>query len=224
MTGIYEHALGSEVDELHPKVRERYSIDSDDNLISIGRGKMDISRGTHVLPALYVMPARNLLFPEAGDNVPFTLKTIGFREESGYEVLATIREFDFDQTHRRYDSLTVWDADNERLLDFLGTGGNLVAELNPRVEGGILIVESNRQWFRFDDQYVRLPESLAVSVKIRDRYDEVDDQFYVNAVIENALAGHVFSYRGMFTHETDEIESVPSDMQTTTEIYALPPK
>ena len=69
-------------EELH-EIRERYSTDPDDDVISVGRGKMDISRGTHVLPALYAMTTRNLLFPEAGHDVPFTVRTVGFRDNAG---------------------------------------------------------------------------------------------------------------------------------------------
>lgn len=223
MTGVYEHALGAEADELHPKVRNRYSIGPADDTVCIGRGRMDISRGTHVLPALYAMTARNLLFPEAGRDVSFTVKTAGFQDEAGHEVLATIREFTFERKHRRFDSLTVWDADNERLLDFLGTDGLLVSELHPHVEAGTLVVKAGRQWLRLGDQYVPMYGPLAVDVEVRDRYDDADERYHVTAIIENTLAGHVLSYRGTFTQEIDDLETVPSDMRPTSGIETLPP-
>ena len=224
MTGVYEHALGAEADELHPNVRERYSTDPEDDAICVGRGKMDISRGTHVLPALYAMTSRNLLFPEAGHDVPFTVRTVGFRDETGHEVLATIREFRFGSKRRRFDSLTVWDADNDRLLDFLGTGGLLVSELHPHVEAGALVVEAGKQWLRLDDRYVPMRGPLAVDVEVRDRYDDADERYHVTATIENTLAGHVLSYRGAFTQETNYTDAISNDLRPTRRIETLPPE
>lgn len=215
MTGVYERALGEERDELHPNVRERYGIDSADDVVCVGHGQMDISRGTHVLPVLYAMTTQNLLFPESGHDINFTIMTVGFRDETGHEVLATLREFTFEETTRRFDSLTVWDADNERLLDFLGTDGLLVAELHPHVEKGALVVETGRQWLRLGDRYVPVRGPLAVDVEVRDRYNAADDRYHVSAVIENTLAGHVLSYRGAFTQEMDDHDAAPDELRST---------
>ncbi|KTG08412.1 hypothetical protein AUR64_19480 [Haloprofundus marisrubri] len=224
MTGVYERALGDDADDLHPKVHERYALDVDDSVVCVGRGEMDISRGTHVLPALYAMRSRNLLFPEAGRDIPFTVTTVGFRDDAGHEALATIREFRFGPKRRRFDSLTVWDDENERLLDFLGTGGLVASELHPSVEAGALVVEGGRQWLRRDDRYVSLPGPLAASVEVRDRYDEVDEKYHVDAVVENPLAGHILSYRGAFTQETETLETVPDGMRPTRGLDVLPPR
>ncbi|RJT01165.1 DUF4166 domain-containing protein [Halococcus sp. IIIV-5B] len=222
MTGVYEHALGAAADDLHPKVRERYAVDADDDTIGLGRGRMDITRGTHVLPALYPMTALNLLFPEAGHDVPFTVRTAGFRE-GGHEALATIREFEFEGKRRRFDSLTVWDSERERLFDFLGTGGHLVSELQPRVEAGVLVVESGAQWLRMGGRYRRIPDPLAASVEVRDRYDETGERYHVDATIENPLAGHILSYRGTFTQESEPTSTVPDDLRPTSGLDRLPP-
>ncbi|MFD1513313.1 DUF4166 domain-containing protein [Halomarina rubra] len=224
MTGVYERALGDAASDLHPEVYERYDLSSEDDRVCVGRGRMHISRGTHVLPALVAMPRLNLLFPEAGRDVPFSVRTAGFRDEAGHEVLATVREFEFGETRRRFDSLTLWDANADRLLDFLGTGGHLVTELHPRVEAGALVVESGRQWGRLAGRYVELPGPLAASVEVQDRYDDADERFHVHAVVENALAGHVLSYRGAFTEEVDARESVPHDLRPTAGVGRVPPR
>ncbi|WP_224268882.1 DUF4166 domain-containing protein [Haloprofundus salinisoli] len=224
MTGVYERALGDEANDLHPKLRERYTLDADDGALCVGRGEMDISRGTHVLPALYAMASQDLLFPEGGHGVPFTVKTVGFRDDAGDEALATVREFSFGRRRRRFDSLTVWDEDNERLLDFLGTDGLLVSELLPSVEAGALVVGSGRQWVRRDERYVRLPGLLAANVEVRDRYDDADERYHVDAVVENVLAGHVLSYRGSFTQEMETLDAVSDDFRPTHRLDALPPR
>jgi len=240
VTGVYEYALGDEADELHPKVRERYGLGPDEEYATVGRGLMDITRGTLALPVLYAMPVRNLLFPESGADVPFSVTTVGFRDPMGYEALTTRREFEFDGKVRKYDSLTVWDAgrtsssepsvadapddaDRGRLLDFLGTGGHVVSELHPRVEDGALVVEGGKQWTRVGDRYLPTPGPLAVDVTVRDRYDESDECFYVTATVESSLAGHVLGYEGSFTHEQRAMETVPPDLRPTTGIDPLPP-
>ncbi|MFC7142178.1 DUF4166 domain-containing protein [Halosimplex aquaticum] len=223
MTGVYEYALGDEADDLHPKVRDRYGLGPEDAYATVGRGVMDITRGTLALPVLYAMPLRNLLFPESGTEIPFSVTTAGFRDPAGYEALTTRREFDFDGRVRRFDSLTVWDAERERLFDFLGTGGHVVSELHPRVEDGALVVEGGKQWTRVGGRYLPTPGPLAVDVTVRDRYDEGDECFYVTATVESGLAGHVLGYRGSFTQEQREMEVVPDDLKPTTGIDPLPP-
>jgi hypothetical protein len=223
MTGVYERALGEATDELHPKVRSRYAVAADELYRCVGQGRMDISRGTHVLPALYLMTGQNMLFPEAGHDIPFTVTTIGYETEAGYEVLTTSREFEFPRRRRRFDSLTLWDAANGRLLDFLGTEGRIVSELHPTVEAGALVVEAGRQWLRTESRYIPLLGPLAVDVEVRDRYDETDDQYHVTATVENTLAGHIMSYRGGFTQEQIPVDSVPPTLRLVDGLSNLPP-
>jgi hypothetical protein len=170
------------------------------------------------------MTSRNLLFPEGGKRVPFTVQTVGYRTEAGYEALTTRREFAFARRRRRFDSLTVWDHENDRLLDFLGTGGLVVSELHPRVEAGALVVEGGRQWLRSGEDYVRLPGPLAASVEVRDRFDEADERYHVLATVENPLAGHILSYRGTFTQESRKLDTVPDDLRPTRNLTTLPPR
>lgn len=222
MTGVYERALGDAADDLHPEVRDRYGIGPDDAVAVVGRGQMDITRGALALPALYAMTTRDMLFPERGEAVPFTVTTVGYRDEAGREALTTSRQFRFDGTRREFVSLTVWDAEHGRLLDFLGRGGLLASELHPRVENGALVVEGGRQWLHVGGRYLPVPGPLGASVVVRDRYDEADERFEVTATIESALAGHILGYRGTFTQEREPMERVGSDLRPT-RVGSLPP-
>jgi len=223
VTGVYEYALGEAAEDLHPNVRERYALGPDDAFATVGRGLMDITRGAIALPVLAVMPVRNLLFPESGEDVPLSVTTVGWRDPAGYEALTTRREFDFDGKVRQFDSTTVWDAERERLFDFLGTGGMVVSELHPRVEDGVLVVEGGKQWARVGGRYLPTPGPLGVDVTVRDRYDERDKQFHVTATVESGLLGHILGYRGSFTQERRELERVPDDLKPVTGIDPLPP-
>jgi hypothetical protein len=221
MTGVYERALGDAAADLHPKVRERYAIGPGDG-VTVGRGEMDILRGTHVLPALYAMTSRDMLFPEAGHDVPFTVTTVGY-DLDGHEAMTTRREFHFESRTRRFDTVTVWDDAGDRLLDFLGRGGPVATELHPRVEDGALVVEAGRQWLHLGDRYVELPGPLVADVEVRDRYDEAGERYHVLATVENPLAGHVLSYRGTFTQELTGREAV-GDLRPLRRLETLPPR
>lgn len=220
MPGVYVRALGDEAEDLHPRVRERYDVGPDEEVVCVGRGRMDVNRAAFALPVLYAMTRRNLLFPESGEDVPFTVTTVGYRTPTGHEALTTRREFEFPGKRRRFDSVTVWD--DGRLLDVLGTGGRLVSELHPRVEDGALVVEGGRQWALVGGRYVRLPGLLGADVEVRDRYDEADERYEVTGVVWSPLAGRIFRYEGTFTQEFHE-EAPPGDLRPQNRFSTLPP-
>ena len=220
MTGVYERALGEAADDLHPKVRERYAIGPGDGAV-VGRGEMDIDNGTLALPALYAMPARDLLFPETGTDVPFTVTTVAYRLDD-YDAMTTRREFDFGDARRRFDSVTVWDHEHDRLLDFLGRGGHVASELRPRVEDGVLVVVGGRQWLRAGSRYVPLPGPLAADVEVRDRYDDADECYHVLGTVRSALAGRILRYQGTFTQTVEAMDPAPDEFKPT-RLRSLPP-
>ena len=224
MTGVYARALGDAVEGLHPKVQERYGTDSGPGVVTVGRGEMDVTSGTLARPALYAMPAQNLLFPETGTDVPFTVTAAEYRTDGGLQVLGMRRSFEFDGTVRRFDSRTLWDADGERLLDYLGSGGHLVSELHPRVEDGALVVEGGRQWLRVGGRYLPLPGPLAADVAVRDHYDEEADRYGVHAELRSALAGEIVTYDGRFTQERHRDRDVPDALRAGYDFTPLPPR
>lgn len=206
MTGVYAAKLGDETDHLHRRVRGRYALASTDEDVCVGRGEMDITRSTLLLPGLYAMPHWNLLFPERGDAVPFTVTTAGV-EVAGREALITQRAFSFESTTRRFDSLTVYDADRDRLFDFLGRGGHIVSELHPRVESGELVIEGGKQWARVAGRYLPLAGPMAATVEVRDNFLDSEDRFRVRAEVTNPLVGEILGYSGTFTQKTDSRET-----------------
>lgn len=217
MTGVYASKLGDETDHLHQRVHDRYALESTDDRVCVGRGKMDITRGTLLLPGLYAMPHWNLLFPERGDAVPFTVTTAGV-EVAGNEALITQRAFDFESTTRRFDSLTVYDDDRDRLFDFLGRGGHIVSELHPRVESGELVIKGGKQWAWVAGRYLPLAGPMAATVEVRDNFLDGEDRFRVRAEVTNPLVGEILGYSGKFTQkiESRDTESLRPSAKPTT--------
>jgi hypothetical protein len=63
---------------------------------------------------------------------------------------------------------------------------------------------------------------MTAGVEVRDRYDEADERYHVIATVENALAGHILSYRGSFTQDTDV--DVTEDLRPLARLPKLPPR
>lgn len=222
MKSVYARALGEAAADLHPKVRERYGTEIEDAVVCVGNGRMDIDHGSLALPALYTMTTQNILFPETGEGVPFTVTSAEYRTDAGHQVLGMRREFTFEGTVRRFDSRTLWDAADQRLLDFLGSSGRLVSELHPRVEDGALIVEGGRQWLRVGRRYLRLPGPLAADVRVRDHYDDDAERYGVHATLQSALTGEILSYDGTFTQELDADREIPAYLRPSVDFETLP--
>ena len=66
MTSIYEQALGSQFQMLHPKIRERFGFDSKDHIASIGEGVMEEIWYAPWVHCLYIGTMRHIMFPNRG--------------------------------------------------------------------------------------------------------------------------------------------------------------
>lgn len=195
---VFRHALGDRFDDLHPTVQDRYGIRPGDDATRVAHGRMRrVDSGSHVRPLLWLSAQLDLLFPETGRDVPFSVYTRAFEDAKGRPGLTISRAFDLGPG-RRFDATFRWDAEHGRLLDFLGRGGHFVSALDVDVLDGGLQVTAGAQWLRTGDRYLRLPDALAASVEVLDRYDEVAERYAVDVTVTNPLAGHVFGYRGWF--------------------------
>ena len=76
MNGVFEQALGSDFQRLHPDLQRRFGISSEAGIACRGRGVMDrIWRGpAFTVPFLHVGAWRNILVPVRGTNVPFMIE------------------------------------------------------------------------------------------------------------------------------------------------------
>ena len=102
MNSIYQRALGPRFAALHPKIQERFGFSSADGLACVGRGVMErVWLGRfYTWPFLLVGTWRNIMFPEAGENVPFTIENYAYQDTYGRPTLTFVRTFQV-RPHRR---------------------------------------------------------------------------------------------------------------------------
>jgi Domain of unknown function (DUF4166) len=122
MTSIYRRALGSDFERLHPQIQRRFGFDSSDGIASVGTGVMDtVWRGRFwTVPFLYSGAWRRIMFPEVGENIPFTIENYAFRDDFGRETVSLIRTFDSTK-RRRFDAYMIYSDERGRIVDYLGS-------------------------------------------------------------------------------------------------------
>ena len=149
MTSIYQRALGSDFANLHPQIQRRFSLTSQTGLAAIGRGTMDrIWHGApYTLPFLYIGTWRSIMFPEHGQNVPFTIQNYAYQDSLGRETVTWVRTFDA-RRQRRFDAYMIYAEDRGRVIDYLGTHQHLAVDIDLSVTpNGGLHLRSGQQRF-----------------------------------------------------------------------------
>src|SRR5438128_12421607 len=126
MTSIYQLALGSDFDRLHPQIQRRFGFNSQDGIASIGSGVMDeLWHGRfYTLPFLYLGTWRRIMFPEQGINVPFTIQNYAYRDRFDRETVTWIRTFQTGRP-RRFDAYMIHSRQRGKIVDYLGTHEHL---------------------------------------------------------------------------------------------------
>ncbi len=206
MTGLFERAVGDDWGTLHPRVRERYALESGEDREAVGVGRMDdLERSTLALPVLWLGTIDDFHFPEGGTDVPFTITTEAFVDDAGNEALFLHRTFETDPPREFVDTLR-WNSARGCITDLFGRRGHVAADLRVRADDGALALSIGTQWLRAGDTYVALPDPLSVDGQLRDWYDDESDRFRVAAEITNPLIGTVFGYTGTFESDFQAID------------------
>lgn len=201
MTGLFEREVGDEWRSLHPRVRNRYGLESGEGREALGVGRMhDLDRHPLAVPALWLGTLDDFLFPERGTDVPFTIVTEPFVDDEGNEALVLRRRFETAPPRTFVDTLR-WNPARGCLTDLFGRHGRVAADLHIEAEDGELVLSIGTQWFRVGGRYLALPSPLAVDGRLRDWFDDEDGRFRVSAAITNPVLGTVFEYEGAFRNE-----------------------
>ena len=209
MTSIFAQALGADFDRLHPMLRRRFGFAAADGIGCVGRGRMtEITRGPWwTRPFLSLGSWRNILFPDSGRDVPFTIENYAYVDGYGRETVTFVRTFEFSPVRRRrFDATMVRDPVRGGIVDYLGTHQHLAVDLEMSVgPAGELRLRSAAQRFYEGPVAFRFPLALSGVAELTEAYDDERGCFTIAVAVTNRRLGHLFGYRGEFTCEWPEV-------------------
>lgn len=202
MTSIYQRALGADFDRLHPEIQARFGFSSADGHGSIGVGVMDEiwRKGGFPRPFLAFGTWRNIMFPETGHDIPFTIENWPYVDRHGRETVTFVRTFELPQGRRRFDATMVYSERRGRVVDYLGTHQHLAADVDLSVDDqGGLHLRTGAQRFYERSLGFSFPMLLSGTGEVHEWYDEQVGRHRIEVVVSNPVFGRLFGYRGSFT-------------------------
>ncbi|WIB42013.1 DUF4166 domain-containing protein [Curtobacterium sp. MCLR17_058] len=203
MTSVFRAALGADFHRLHPMMQRRFDVGLDAAEACIGRGVMtSIRRGPWwTVPFLQIGRLRNILVPDVGDDVPFTIENYPYRDAHGRETVTFVRTYTTRPGRTaRFDATMV--LVGGRVLDYLGSHQHLAVDLDLVVDDrGGLVLTSDAQRFHEGPIAFRFPMLFSGRATLHEYWSDEDESFHVDLEVRNALFGFLFGYRGTFTCE-----------------------
>jgi hypothetical protein len=208
MPSIYQRALGSDFEKLHPKIQERFGFNSEDRIASIGSGVMDeIWRGRfYTVPFLYLGTWRRIMFPECGEDIPFTIENYAYRDSFGRETVTWVRTFE-SRKRRRFDAYMIYSESRGCIVDYLGSHQHLAVDLDVSVdERGGMCIRSGAQRFYEGRIAFSFPLFFSGIAEVREWYDDEAQKFRIQVEVTNRTWGRLFGYRGSFDATCQKVE------------------
>jgi hypothetical protein len=191
MASVYERVLGARVAELDPQLRA-YVGEIPPGSVGRGTGVYEVAglRRRWLRPVFAWLATREVLFPEFGHGIPFTIENRGDRTAR--------RTFAFERRTRvMSDAMAVVDG---TLRDRLGRRGGLEVELLLEVRDGGLGMTSRRQWLHLGPLRVRMPGLVRVELSETARGGSQQ----VDVRLTAPLIGELFRYAGTFRYTIEE--------------------
>lgn len=205
---MFAQAMGDDFERLHPMLQRRFGVGLAAGYACVGRGTMSrIRRGPWwTVPFLQVGRLRNILVPEVGVDVPFTVENYPYRDPFGRETVTFVREYRMPHALRRFDATMIRSTVDGHVVDYLGTHQHLAVDLELRAEtDGSLLLRSDAQRFYEGPIAFRFPMLFSGRAELREAYDDETGLFNIRLEVHNALFGFLFGYEGTF-----ECEFVPA--------------
>ncbi|MDQ0885132.1 hypothetical protein QFZ81_000220 [Paenibacillus sp. V4I9] len=220
MSSIYQKVLGVEFSQLHPNIQKRFGFSSSDGIAAIGRGTMDkVWYGKwFTLPFLYIGTWRNILFPQKGKNIPFTIHNYAYLDSFGRETVTWVRSFDFQNRVRKFDATMIYSEQRQKIIDYLGTHQHLAVEIDMSVaDNGGIKLRSGNQYFYEGLLGFRFPMIASGYADVCEWYDDVEGTFRIDVQVHNKTFGPLFGYSGHFDVEYVHGEPIPAEMKPVRE-------
>lgn len=208
--------MGEEFGRLHPMLQRRFGVGLDSGYACVGRGTMcRIRRGPWwTVPFLQFGRLRNILVPDTGTDVPFTIYNYPYRDPFGRETVTFVREYQLRGRTRRFDATMVGASDDGHIVDYLGTHQHLAVDLELRAEAdGSLLLRSDAQRFYEGILGFRFPMLFSGRADLRESYDDEAGVFRIDLAVENPVFGFLFGYDGEFICEFLQADDAPARLK-----------
>jgi hypothetical protein len=218
MSSIYQQVLEADFEKLHPQIRRRFGFDSSSNIACIGKGVMQsVWYGKfYTLPFLYIGTWRNIMFPQKGKDIPFTIENYAYLDKFGRETVTWVRKYQFPGRERRFDATMIYSKKRKCIVDYLGTHQHLAVDIEMQVaENGGLKLFSGEQ--RFYEGAIRFKFPLLFSGKatVCEWFDDHEQKFKISVIVTNRYWGKLFGYEGTFEVQyipVKSIKAIPRDV------------
>ena len=216
MISIYQRALGSDFQKLHPQIQRRFGIHSQSAMASVGTGVMErLWHGApYTLPFLHLGTWRSIMFPEHGRDVLFTIQNYAYTDPLGRETVTWVRTFSTGKA-RRFDAYMIYSERRGCIVDYLGTHQHLAVDLEMTVApNGGLCLRSGEQRFYEGPVAFRFPLLFSGIADVDEWYDDQQQCFRIEMSAVNRTWGKLFGYTGRFDVEWKPVVpgGVPRDI------------
>ena len=199
---IYKQVLGERFDQLHPMLQRRYACLDEKGFV--GKGHMhQIEGGPKWLCPLFLLGSKwKLLFPERGQDIPFTIRNTVRTGEKGQKQVHWERIFHFGNKKRYFNALMSLDAKRNVIQDYLGEPPIVYSDLSLSVtRSGDLCIVSKKQRFVLGKIEIPLPSWFQGLAEVTEKYDDERNVYLISVAVRNPLLGKLFSYEGEFTSD-----------------------
>ncbi|KMJ57166.1 hypothetical protein AB685_17295 [Bacillus sp. LL01] len=200
---IYQELLGEDFQKLHPKLQARYSLSVDKPFSGVGTMTKIEAGASWLKPFLTLATRWQFLFPESGENVPFTIKNTCRTLPNGEAEIYWERSFNFEKVTRKFNAFMTIDPKRGVVKDYLGEPSLFYSDLTLRVtpEGHMQIL-SGLQRVVLGKLEIPILRFLEGVVTVEEGYDEDREVFTIQVNIQNPIVGRVMAYEGEFTAQS----------------------
>jgi hypothetical protein len=203
MTSIFAAALGPDFHRLHPMLQRRFGVDIEAGYACVGNGTFsDVRRGAWwTVPFLRLGAYRNILFPDRGKDIPFTIENYPYVDGLGRPTVTFVRTLTVKPNKtRRFDASMIYSDKTGGIVDYLGTHQHLATDLKLEVlPDGSLHLRSAGQRFYEGKLGFTFPAFLTGTADLYEGYDDQRGVFTIQMQVRNPVFGFLFGYRGEFT-------------------------